>query len=486
MVSAPRFIVLLFPGGLLYFFVRNAMLQLFGGKYKQKLLFVPDADNKPEDKHEISEPALFRFLIKEKAMEQLDAAAEAETTQMQRILKDIERNTKITEFEPHQSSMGSATDSSKAFHVFIVFKTTSKKDGDYWWSLEKNTDYIVLQRSRNKDNVKNKLYGESRKKVKPIKENLAGKGTIKDLFSLLWDQQVIPEKYNVLYSNCQSLVTLVSKQMTEIGYEYQGVFKCSPPLESGRNKKMLDLINLLRVSYGWHPLFTLILMENTHLFDQITKSGEYNMGIMEEGLAPLHIAISFSKTKMVQHFLKPPYSVDPTKRDENGMNALDITAALTKQPEIIDLLLAHSKAQKGIDDTTAVDKDAAGVLTAQKGKKMGDVNDRNERGWTALHYAAYASNEITAEHLIQKGADVNHRNNDGRTPLHVAALFAKDMNTIDVLLRNIRKGDVEQYKKDATLLPEAMHNKHGLGGEIIGRLVTKGMVSNEQVQNPQV
>jgi hypothetical protein len=55
--------------------------------------------------------------------------------------------------------MGKATDKIRAFHVFIVFKTVSEKDGEFWWSLEKDTEYIILQRSRNKDDVNNNKKG---------------------------------------------------------------------------------------------------------------------------------------------------------------------------------------------------------------------------------------------------------------------------------------------------------------------------------------
>jgi ankyrin repeat protein len=504
----------------------------FGGESQQKLLFVPDADNKPEKDHEISEPALFRFLLNEETLKELDEADGAEIPDMLDVLKDIDKESKITEFETHQSSMGSAKDFKGAFHVFIVFKTTSGTDGVYWWSLEKNRDYIALQRSRNKNNVKDHRYGETRHQAKPIVENLIGKGTIKDLFALLWAQQMIVDKYHLMESNCQSFVTFVGQQITNIRYTYEGVFKFTPP-ENDREKEMLDLINILTVTVvNWHPLFSLIYLENTHLFNTISKSGKYNMGITQHGFTLLNFVIVFSKTKMVELLLNSPYSADPTTRDDQGRNALQIAAVYTEQPEVFDLLLAHSKVN--VDDVdengktalhwavcasnvAAVQKllekganpkiDKVGmsplhmaalrnrgteiidlILEAKKARTgnqgIDDVNDKH--GMTALHCAAYSSNEITAEHLINKGADVNRRDIGGRTPLHVAAIQAKDMKIIGVLLKNIRDEEINQYKKDAKLLPYACNNVHGLGDDIIERLVAKGMVSNEQVRNLKV
>jgi ankyrin repeat protein len=126
------------------------------------------------------------------------------------------------------------------------------------------------------------------------------------------------------------------------------------------------------------------------------------------------------------------------------------------------------------------------LLEAQKVKGMGDVNDQNKEGRTALHWAALESNEITAEHLIEKGADLHCQANHGGTPLHYAAAGAKDMEIIDVLLKNIRDGEIDQYKEDVTLLAYACNNEHGLGGEIIEQLVEKGIFNNEDAQNSQV
>jgi ankyrin repeat protein len=589
-----------------------------GGVYTQRLLFVPDADNKPEVEHEISEPALFRFLINEETMEEIKGAAEAEMPEMMNgskdinkeskilerldgkeihtavlpkmldVLKDIDKQSKIIEFETHQSSIDIMKDFKGAFHVFIVFKSTSEKVGDYWWSLEKNLDYIVLQRSRNKGDVKDKLYGESRKKVELIKDDLKGRGTIQDLFEIFWAQQMIPEKYHILNSNCQSFVTFISQQMTEIGYEYKGYFKYSAPPESGRNKQMLDLINILTGRSNWPHLFYLIFMGNVDLVDKMIDCGKYDINALHDGYTALHVAIKYSKTEMVQHLLKVPMNADPTSRDACGRTALLAAVSSTRKTEIIDLLLEHDKVNvddvdengqtalhwaaylsnviaakklidKGADPNIVdqhgrsplhvaaqeedsneiidlllasgkvsvddVDEDgdtalyfAASVsnvitvqklikkganpnifnkeswspldvaatkrygcpiidllLEAKKVKGMGDVNDRDKEGRTALHYAAASSNEITAEHLIKKGADLNCQDHNGLTPLHGAAIGAKDMKIIDVLLDSIKGDMLSPYRKDEGLFILIKQNWCGLGQEIGDRLLKKGI-----------
>jgi len=295
--------------------------------------------------------------------------------------------------------------------VFIVFKSTSEKDGDgYWWSLEKNSKYIVLQRSRNKENVKDKLEGAERKivqPVKPIKEDLKGKGTIKDLFALLWAQQMIAEKYHIKRSNCQSLVTFVNKRITEIGYEFKGVFNYSPP-ERGWEKEMLDLINILtgpNSSQQWHAIFHFIYFENIDLVDQFIKSGQYGINALYNGFTPLHLAIMFSKTKM-------------------GMDALQLAAKTTLNAEIFDLLLAHPKV---------------------------NVDNANQDGDTALHFAASVSNVIGFQKLLDKGANPSVVDNEGKSPLHRAAHERDGCPIIDLLLEAQKVkglGDVNDQNKE--------------------------------------
>ena len=333
---------------------REMAKSLIGGTFKEKLLFVPNADTHPKVQHEISEPALFRFLLKEKTIE-----AQAEMQAMLNTLSGMDKLSKITKVEIHESSMGSVTDlSDRAVHVFIVFKTCGK-DGDYyWWSLEKNTKYIVLQRSRNKNDVKDRLYGEERKKVKTIKDNLTGKGSIKDLFVIVWAYQAISEKYNIVNSNCQSLVKLVSNKITEIEYEFKEFFESilryinfiyyiihyliflNLPLEK-RNMEILDLINILSMCFEkkGHPLFNLIYHEKPDLFDIVMKSGKYDINdtFTDHKITALHLAIVISSPEMVRHILKK-WKADPIKRDTKGRTALHLAALCAQEHnlEIID------------------------------------------------------------------------------------------------------------------------------------------------------
>ena len=63
-----------------------------------------------------------------------------------------------------------------------------------------------------------------------------------------------------------------------------------------------------------------------------------------------------------------------------------------------------------------------------------DVNARDERGVTPLHWVALHNPEPgVATELIRLGADVNARDEDGQTPLHLAALLNSSPGVIAVL-----------------------------------------------------
>jgi ankyrin repeat protein len=485
-------------------------VSLLGGKYTKKLIIVLDAGTKPEEKHELTETELF-LLFHEKPLGPID---EAETPKMLYDLKSIvDKESKITEVEIHQSSMHSATDTTKAFHVFNVFRTTSESDGDYWWSLEKNLECLVLQRSRNKDDVRKKLYGKERKKVKSIVENLGGKGSIKDLFGMLLSHKVIREIYNITESNCESLVTFVSKQITEIKYKYDG-WECS-------NQMRVENLHILTMYTGvteWPPLFIFVYSENTDLVDKMIESGKYDINALHGGMTPLQFAIRLHKTNMVKHLLKDPINADPTTRDsEFGWNALQVAVTHTLKKKIIDLLLAHPKVKvddvdgdgqtalhlaANLSNVKAVQKlldkganpnvrDKLGrsplhlaalygtkkiidlILQAQKHNHVDD--DKAQNGATALHCAAASSNEIIAQHLMNKGADLHSRDKNGLTPLHEAALKAKDLRIIDFFLRKTKDTDMlYQYRNDVQLLYNAYRNKNLLGAKIAARINRMG------------
>ncbi|EFX62487.1 hypothetical protein DAPPUDRAFT_270337 [Daphnia pulex] len=250
--------------------------------------------------------------------------------------------------------------------------------------------YIVLQRSRNKENVKDKLEGQSRSEVKLIKDNLNGKGTIKDLFAVLWAQQMILEKYHIKNSNCQSFTTCVIQQITEIQYEYEA-------------------------------------------------SGKYDINALYNGETPLIFAIRLEKTEMAQHLLKPPYSADPSVRGGLGKSALHCAGMITMKAEIFDLLLAHEKVS--INEVDECGRTVLQLATMKKNvaivkyliDKGADPNIADQLGLSPLLWAAQErdGNEIIDLLLAHSKVNVDHL--DEPTPTYKIKKAVPHLTLLDLV-----------------------------------------------------
>ena len=83
-------------------------------------------------------------------------------------------------------------------HQFVVFGTSA-----WWWSIEKNDQQIVIQRSKKWEWVKNHLKREARKT--PVKEMSGDKGRkcMNDLIEFLYQKNELRKRYDVIEENCQ-------------------------------------------------------------------------------------------------------------------------------------------------------------------------------------------------------------------------------------------------------------------------------------------
>jgi ankyrin repeat protein len=65
-----------------------------------------------------------------------------------------------------------------------------------------------------------------------------------------------------------------------------------------------------------------------------------------------------------------------------------------------------------------------------------NVNERDEEGNTAFHFAIYAGNIDLAKFLLNNGADTNAQNNEGLTGLNFATLLMVSPQIVEFLLNN--------------------------------------------------
>ncbi|XP_046645013.1 uncharacterized protein LOC124334464 [Daphnia pulicaria] len=444
------------------------------------------SENPKNSSQEISELDLFRYLL-----------GEDSHSCIREILTEIDLESKIVQVETHRqrgTNINQIDSTKPCVDIFVVFKTASEKDGEseFWWSLEKTARHaVILQRSRHKDEVKNKFKGETREGTQLIAEKLKGKGCLRELLTLLWIHMIVDAKYQWNLSRCESIMPLVVIKITKIGYEYETDFTYSALPTEERNPDLSDIINFLLNVSNWHPLVVATYLGDAELLDRVQQDGQYNINGLYNNFTLLNLAILFSKTEMVQHLLGK-MKVDPTRCDEKGRNALHMAAKFNREKKIIELLLDkipidqcdatgttalhHAIMTSNTDivkclldngaDPTKMDRIGRSPLCVaasyasdtkivdfllQKEERVG-INDCDKFGVTALHHAAMASNVTTARQLFERGADVNCPDKFGRTPLHLAAFFAKDINIVNVLLNDKPVAVLSSFKKILIML----------------------------------
>ena len=177
----------------------NSLLGIFGsGKpKKQKLLF--STDENPDGTNEICDTSIFHCLIKDNSNPFI-----RKKLVVQKLLQIIDHKSQIIQVETHRQRPISS-DSIGLTEIFIVFHTRSEKEGDFWWSLDKHVNRMIVQRSHEKDAIKNNLIGERRQEIEIIAEKLEGKGCMMELCTPLWTNMTIKEKYQRNLSRCESL-----------------------------------------------------------------------------------------------------------------------------------------------------------------------------------------------------------------------------------------------------------------------------------------
>lgn len=90
------------------------------------------------------------------------------------------------------------------YHLFIVFKTEN-----WWWSIEKNSEGITIQRSKNQSAVTCFIRHENRvSSITLVKESI-GRRSVGDLICWLDKEKELKKHYHFLFSNCKTFAKRV-------------------------------------------------------------------------------------------------------------------------------------------------------------------------------------------------------------------------------------------------------------------------------------
>lgn len=99
------------------------------------------------------------------------------------------------------------------YHAFTVLETN-----EWWWSIEKNTEGITIQRSKKLDFVRNRYRRTIRNN--PIKEMKSDKGRMKmeELVNWFYSNAELNKKYRLLNENCQNFAKRIFDQFAKSEY----------------------------------------------------------------------------------------------------------------------------------------------------------------------------------------------------------------------------------------------------------------------------
>ena len=114
-------------------------------------------------------------------------------------------------------------------HQFVVIQTAT-----WWWSIEKNTEEIVIQRSKNSEGVL--AFEDSKKRSTPLRRvsSDVGQKTMKDLIEFLFRCDELNKIYFLSESNCHHFAEKVFNEFAK-NKLHDVVFGCDP---SGNNITM--------------------------------------------------------------------------------------------------------------------------------------------------------------------------------------------------------------------------------------------------------
>lgn len=89
-------------------------------------------------------------------------------------------------------------------HVFIVFRT--KK---WWWSIEKHTDGITIQRSQNEKAVVNSFRKEPRNRKATLVLEDESECFVHGLIDWIYEKGLLYDEYDLVESNCKDFAKVV-------------------------------------------------------------------------------------------------------------------------------------------------------------------------------------------------------------------------------------------------------------------------------------
>lgn len=154
------------------------------------------------------------------------------------------------------------------------------------------------------------------------------------------------------------------------------------------------------------------------------------------------------------------------KQNRAGATPLLLAAGKTENPEVINILIkAGANANYWLRDddseisplkSAAFDNPNPEIVKALV-KGGADVNKKDEKGFTALHYAASENNYKVVEALIEAGANIMARAKDG-SGIFITAAMHNNSDVINTLIKAGLYVDATDYEGNTPLMRAVIYN----------------------------
>jgi cytohesin len=255
--------------------------------------------------------------------------------------------------------------------------------------------------------------------------------------------------------------------------------------ESGNLNKVKKLINEgigvnARNEDGETLLHLAARHTNIELAELLINSGAEVDIRDKSGATSLHESAWFGQKSFLQFLISKGADINAT--DNNGYTPLDYAVDGPRGGETAPLLRKHGGKPGDILRSEIIKAAENGDLARLKAlvAKGTDVNVKNTRGYTPLHWAVSQNHKDVVEFLIAEGADVDARSNGDSTPLH----FVKNKAVAETLITNGADMEVKDNKGYTPLLRAAKYRTK----EVVEALLEAGALvdakEKEEGQTP--
>ncbi|GAB4190530.1 MAG: hypothetical protein Tsb0015_11810 [Simkaniaceae bacterium] len=208
---------------------------------------------------------------------------------------------------------------------------------------------------------------------------------------------------------------------------------------------------------GQTPLHIAALSDNENCVEILIQcSKDINLNAQDkDGNTPLHYAAELNFKAIASILIHPKRtdipSADPLKRNNREESPLEISAEITEDPNLFDLMFdSHSSRWKlpKKDGKTLLHHAAAGGSLAILERLINaglSIHQKDEEGCTPLHYAALKGNQKAMEFFLERGADIFALNKKKQNLLHMAANNLSSFQKISPILM---KHGLHLYSRD--------------------------------------